>query len=195
MKFAGPWPQRVRSSTVIPFSHFPFALFPFPFSPLPFLPLFPLPFYPFTLPFYPLYCIMYTVYCIPLPFYPFTLPFYPFILCNVYCILYTLYNCIMFNVFYRAHGCLGAGPVSLGPPPLGPWGASQGGVPAQCTTPNPWPALLVFASKNMSILMSIWGRFGVDLGSLLGVIFAPLGAFINPSWPRNRLRTVLSSKK
>ena len=42
--------------------------------------------------------------------------------------------------------------------------------------------------------MSIWGRFGIDLGSLLGVIFAPLGAFFGPSWARNRLRTVSSSK-
>ena len=44
-------------------------------------------------------------------------------------------------------------------------------------------------------LMSIFGRFGVDLGSLLGVIFGHVGAFFGPSWSRNRLRTVLSSKK
>ena len=48
---------------------------------------------------------------------------------------------------------------------------------------------------SMMILMSILGRYGVDLGSLLGVIFAPLGAFFGPSWSRNRLRTDLSSKK
>ena len=101
----------------------------------------------------------------------------------------------MFNVFYRAHECLGAGPVSLGPPLQGPRGASQGGVWAQCLKPNPGPALLVLASKLMTILMSIWGRLGVALGSLLGVTFAPLGAFFGPSWSRNRLRTVLSSKK
>ena len=51
---------------------------------------------------------------------------------TVYCIMYTvyfvyLYNCILLLIFYRAHGCLGAGPVSLGPPPQGSWGASRGG--------------------------------------------------------------------
>ena len=41
-----------------------------------------------------------------------------------------LYNCILLLIFYRAHGCLGAAPVSLGPPPQGSWGASRrGGVP------------------------------------------------------------------
>ena len=30
--------------------------------------------------------------------------------------------------------------------------------------------------------MSVLGRFGVDLGSLLGVIFAPLGAFFPLKW-------------
>ena len=52
-----------------------------------------------------------------------------------------------------------------------------------------------FASKFMSILISLFGRFGVDLGSFLGVIFGHVGAFFDPSWSRNRLRTVLSSKK
>ena len=51
-----------------------------------------------------------------------------------------------------------------------------------------------FASKFMSILVSIFGRFGVDVGSLLGVIFGHVGAFFGPSWSQNRLRTVLSSK-
>ena len=84
----------------------------------------------------------------------------------------------------RAHGCLGAwegGPVVPGPPPLGPWGTSQG-LPrgasrAQTTRVNPGYRPFEFASKFMSILMSIWGRFGVDLGSLLGLIFGPFGAF------------------
>ena len=86
-----------------------------------------------------------------------------------------------------------------GPPPLGSWGASQvlprGGVPAQRLRPTYGRAPLELASKIMSILMSIVGRFGVDLGSLLGVIFGHVGAFFGPSWSRNRLRTVLSSKK
>ena len=79
---------------------------------------------------------------------------------------------------------------------------SQGGVPAPNNKDN-FRSLPVtftcrpfgFASKFMSILMSIFGRFGVDLGPLLGVIFDHVGAFFGPSWSQNRLRTVLSSKK
>ena len=41
----------------------------------------------------------------------------------------------------------------------------------------------------------VLGRFGVDLGPLLGVIFGHVGAFFGPSWSQNRLRTVLTSKK
>ena len=79
-----------------------------------------------------------------------------------------------------------------GPPPLGPRGASRGlpgwgGVPAQCLRPVGRHAPLGFASKIMSILMSIFGRFGVDLGSLLGVIFGHVGTFFGSSWSRNRL--------
>ena len=95
----------------------------------------------------------------------------------------------------RAHECLGACPVVPGPPPWAPWGASLGGVPAQSVKVNPCPALLVFASKFISILMSILGRFGVDLGPLLGNIFGHVGAFFGPSWSQNRLQTDLSSKK
>ena len=86
-----------------------------------------------------------------------------------------------------------------GPPPLGPWGTSQGaprgGVPAESLRVVGRRAPLGFASKIMSILMSIFGRLGVHLGSLLGVIFGHVGAFFGPSWSRNRLRTDLSSKK
>ena len=35
---------------------------------------------------------------------------------TIYDLVYTIY-CVMFNVFYRAHRCLGACPVPLGPPP------------------------------------------------------------------------------
>ena len=86
-----------------------------------------------------------------------------------------------------------------GPPPLGSWGASQGlqggGFPAQCLRLTYRRASRGFASKIVSILMSIFGRLGVHLGSLLGVIFGHVGAFFGPSWSRNRLRIVLSSKK
>ena len=89
-----------------------------------------------------------------------------------------------------------------GPPPLGPWGASRG-LPGGGPGPklqgpislNPGRGPFGFASKFMSILMSILGRFGLDLGPLLGVIFGDVGAFFGPSWSRNRLRTILSSKK
>ena len=82
-----------------------------------------------------------------------------------------------------------------GPPPLGPWGASQGGVPDQCLRLRTCPALLVLASFFMTILMSIFDRLGVDLGSVLGVIFGHFGALVGQSWFQNRLRTVLTSKK
>ena len=82
---------------------------------------------------------------------------------------------------------------------LGPWGTSQGaprgGVPAESLRPVGGRASCGFASKIMSILMLIFDRFGVDLGPLLEVIFGHVGTFFGPSWSRNRLRTVLSSKK
>ena len=61
--------------------------------------------------------------------------------------------------------------------PAGPWGASQGalGGSRPQTTRVTFPSRpFGFASTLMSILMSIWGRLGVDLGSLLGVM---LGSF------------------
>ena len=86
-----------------------------------------------------------------------------------------------------------------GPPPLGPWGASQGvpvgGVPTQCPRVRTWQALLVFASFFISILMSFFDRLGVGLGSVLGVMLAHFGALVGLSWHQNRLRIVLSSKK
>ena len=102
-------------------------------------------------------------------------------------------------------GAWEGGPVGPGPPPLGSWGASQG-LPGGVPTPNYKVQLrsipttspcrpIEFASKFMSILMSVLGCFGVDLGSLLGVIFAPFGALVGLSWSQDRLRTVLSSKK
>ena len=93
------------------------------------------------------------------------------------------------------------GPVGRGPPPPGSWGASQelpGGGPGpklQGSIPPTSPCRpFEFASKFMSMLISIFGRFGLDLGPLLGVIFGHVGAFFGPSWSRNRLRIYLSSK-
>ena len=129
---------------------------------------------------------------LPFSIFPFHFPYYPFVYgYTVY--LSTLYTvCIL---VYRAHGCLGAASVPPGHPPRAPGAPPWGGVPAQSLQPDPWPTLLVFASGFRSILMSVLGGLGVDLGSLLGVIFAPLGALVGLSWSQNRLRTVLSSKK
>ena len=87
----------------------------------------------------------------------------------------------------RAHGCLGAwegGPVVPGPPPLGPWGASRGlprgGVPAESLRTRSGPAPLVFASNFVSILMSIFGRLGVDLGPFLGVMLGSYSHLFRP---------------
>ena len=85
-----------------------------------------------------------------------------------------------------------------GPPPLGPWGASRGvpgGVPTQTPRVRSGPALLVLASFFISIWMSIFDRLGVDLGSVLGVIFGRFGALVGQSWSQDRLRTVLTSNK
>ena len=101
-------------------------------------------------------------------------------------------------------GAWEGGPVGPGPPPLGPWGASQGlpgggpGPQLQETIPltsscSPFE----FASKFMSIWVSIFSRLGVDLGSLLGVIFghAPFSAQVSPGTvfePSHRRKSELS---
>ena len=78
-----------------------------------------------------------------------------------------------------------------GPPPLGPWGASQGlpggAVPAQCLRVRSGRALLDLASFFVTILTSIFDRLGVDLGSVLGVIFGRFGALVGQSWSQDRL--------
>ena len=74
-----------------------------------------------------------------------------------------------------------------GPPPLGPGGASRG-VPGGGSRPaRRCQALLVLASFFMTILTSIFDRLGVDLGSVLGVIFGRFGALVGQSWSQDRL--------
>ena len=75
---------------------------------------------------------------------------------------------------------LGRLPWAPGAPPRGSQGGGpgpklQGSLPVTFTC-RPFE----FVSTFMSILMSIFGRFGVDLGSLLGVIFGHVGAFCRP---------------
>ena len=92
-------------------------------------------------------------------------------------------------------GAWGPLPCRLGPLPRAPGAPPWGGVPAQSLRADPWPTVLVFALKFKSIWISVLDRFGIDLGSLLGVIFVPFGALVGLSWSQNRLRTILSSKK
>ena len=78
----------------------------------------------------------------------------------------------------RSRGAWAASPRLLGHVPAGP----GRGVPAESLQPVGGHASRGFASKIISILMSIFGRLGVHLGSLLGVIFGHVVAFFGPSW-------------
>ena len=87
----------------------------------------------------------------------------------------------MIHVFCleHAHACLG-GPWAPGASPWVPgggctWPKLQGS-PPPTSTYRPFE----FASKFMSILMSIFGRFGVDLGSLLGGHFRSCWRLFRP---------------
>ena len=87
-------------------------------------------------------------------------------------------------------GAWAASPGLLGRLP----GAPRGGVPAESLQAVGGRASRGFASKIMTILMSIFGRLGVHLGSLLEVMLGSCWRFV-PSGSRTRLRTALSSKK
>ena len=82
-----------------------------------------------------------------------------------------------------------------GPPPLGPWGGSLGGGPGPMSAAQNSSNPLRFGIVFYIDFGSIFDRLGVDLGSVLGVIFGHFGALVGQSWSQNRLRTVLSSKK
>ena len=83
-------------------------------------------------------------------------------------------------------GCLGgrsreawaAPPGCLGRIPVAP----RGMVPARCLRPVGRHAPLELVSKIMSILMSIFGRFGLDLGFLLGVMLGSCWRLFRPKW-------------
>ena len=71
--------------------------------------------------------------------------------------------------------------------PLGPWGSSQGGVPAQTTRPTCRHTPLGGCRKSMSILevvlASFWGGLGPPWGGLLalGVALGRLKLVPKPS--------------
>ena len=171
-KFAGPVP-----SVLDPGHYYPF---PITLSQLPYYPLhYPYP-YPFTLspfcPLYPLHCILYTIHFITVSCTLYTVYFTHVhcIQCTLHSILYTLYTCILLLIFYRAHGCLGAAPVSLGPPPQGSWGASRGGgalKSAGRSLPNP-----------LGFRIEISVDFDVGFWSFGGRSWVPLGGHFRSSW-------------
>ena len=103
---------------------------------------------------------------------------------------------IMFRTRAWVPGCLSRGAWAASPGLLGCLpGAPWGGVPAQSTRARTWRTPLGIASKLMSISISIFDRFGLHLGCLLGVMLGHFGALVGPSWSWDRLRTILSSKK
>ena len=108
-----------------------------------------------------------------------------------------LHICNLFNVlcsFSARMGAWGPVPCRLGPLP-GPLGRLPGGGSGPMSAGRSHYDPHDLRIEINLILISILNRLGVDLGSLLGVIFAPLGALFGPSWVRNRFRIVLSSKK
>ena len=79
-----------------------------------------------------------------------------------------------------SRGAWAASPGSLGHLPGLP---GRGGVPAECLRPVGGNAPLEFASKFMSILMSIFGRLGLILGPSWGsflVMLAPFSTQVGP---------------
>ena len=167
------------------------------------LPQLPSPNYPLP--------ITLTLFQLPSPNYPIThYPFYPIPFTYTYMHTYIhTYTCIhaynmhicnvyilfeSFDLLPRAWGPLPCRPVPCEPLPRVPGASPWGGSRHQSTTLKVPHAHLFFAYKFSSILMSVLGPLGVDLGSMLGVHFAPFGALAGLYWSQNRLRSVLISK-
>ena len=75
-----------------------------------------------------------------------------------------------------------------GPPPLGPWGASRG-VPGGENNPQlkVWEVTVLdfFIGQNHVVVdVDFWPYYGIglDLGTLLGLIFDRFGVLIGQSW-------------
>ena len=135
-------------------------------------------------------CIQVYIYaCIQVYIYKFTgLQVYKYTSNNVYILFES------FDLLPRAWGPLPCRPVPCEPLPRVPGASPWGGSRHQSTTPKVCHAHLFCAYKFSSILMSVLGPLGVDLGSMLGVHFAPFGALAGLYWSQNRLRSVLISK-
>ena len=82
-----------------------------------------------------------------------------------------------------------------GPPPLGPWGGSLGGGPDPMSAGQNLARPLGFGIVFYDDFDVDFGRLGVDLGSVLGVILDRFGTLVGQSWSQDRLRTILTSKK
>ena len=171
----------------ITLSQLPFTHSPYPF-PVPTCTLYPDP-YPSFMFHIPYFRIPY--FHIPgLQVYKFTsLQVYKFTSIHVSILFES------FDTLPRAWGPLPCRAVPCEPLPRVPGAPPGGGSRHQSTRVKVWRAHLFFASNFSSFLISVFIRFGVDLGSLLGVLFAPFGALVGLSWSQNRLRSVLSSKK
>ena len=86
---------------------------------------------------------------------------------------------------------LGRLPWVPGASPGGSLGGGPGPMSAGQKSVSPLGFRIVFCID----FVSIFDRLGVDLGSVLGVIFGHFGALVGQSWSQSRLRTVLTSKK
>ena len=86
---------------------------------------------------------------------------------------------------------LGRLPWVPGAPPRG----CPGGRPDPMSADQKSPSPLGFGIVFYDDFDIIFDRLGVELGSVLGVIFGRFGALVGQSWSQSRLRTVLTSKK
>ena len=94
-----------------------------------------------------------------------------------------------------AQGRLGAWEGGRAPSPGSLGCLPRGGSRAQTTRPTFSRRPCKFASNLLSILMLMFCPFGLDLGPLLCHVGVIGMHFCDPSWSRNRLRTVSSAKK
>ena len=81
---------------------------------------------------------------------------------------------------------------------MGPGTTPWGGISTQCLrvrTGQKVASPLGFGIVFYDDFDVDFGRLGVDLGSVLGVILDRFGTLVGQSWSQDRLRTILTSKK